>query len=85
MAWTLYGLAAYRCTRCFALFVIPDTDATYGPEKEVDILLANACACCGKGTVEPIGTLYYRPSDRVPAPQRVEVLKDGSSLGRDDR
>lgn len=62
MAWTIDGLPAFRCTRCFVLYVIPHLEATYGTEKEVDLLLANPCAACGKGAVEPIGMIYYRPA-----------------------
>lgn len=62
MAWTLDGLPAFRCTRCSALYVVPDLAETYGGHKVVDLLLANQCAACGKGAVEPIGMLYYRPA-----------------------
>lgn len=63
MPWTLDGLPAFRCVRCFSLYVIPHLEATYGPSKEVDKLLANPCAACGKGTIVPIGMLYYRPAE----------------------
>lgn len=51
-------VALYRCERCFALFCVVDQNAKYGAVREVDLVEANPCSACGKGSVEWIGDMH---------------------------
>jgi len=47
----------YRCDRCAALFALFDLEETYGPCTKEELLLANGCPACGKGSISPFGRL----------------------------
>lgn len=61
MSWILYGVLAFRCTRCCAVFVVSDPEERYGGHKHSDLLLANPCRVCSKGGLTPLGHLYFKP------------------------
>ncbi len=73
---------AFRCTRCCAVFVVGRSDETYGGHRQVDLLQANPCRVCGKGSVEPFGDLYYKPYGHE---QEQGPPKDGAGKISDTR
>jgi len=47
----------YRCERCAVLFALVDLEEKYGAYTKEDLLLANPCSACGKGSVSAFGRL----------------------------
>jgi hypothetical protein len=82
MPMTFHAMMAFRCARCFALYGVPEPSAMYGSTKEVDLLLANPCAACGKGSVEHIGHFWFEPTAQAVTPEQEveeEYLRDPST------
>ncbi len=55
------SIFVFQCQRCFACYVLADSQCAekYGAVEKRDLILANPCRVCGKGSVEELCSVVY--------------------------